>query len=237
MQMSVGETLGDAWRLYTRFFVRLVLIAAVVFFVLGLVNAGLAQLTDDGGFTAWVVGAVGLISGFVGFFWVQGALVEATADMRDGTPDLGVGQVYGRVAPVLGTLIIAGVLAAIGIALGLALILPGLFLLTIWSMLAPVIVLEKLPAGQAFSRSRQLVRGNGLPVLGLALLLLIALIVVTRVISSVFQSVLGDFLGVWLGNAVGNSIVAPFFAVALTVAYYRLADGAGAASDVRTAAV
>jgi hypothetical protein len=229
--MSVGDTLAEAWALYRRFFVRLVAIAAVVYVALGLVNALLVQVVDNDGFARWLVAVIGLVSGFVGFFWVQGALVEATADMRDGTADLGIAQVYRQVAPVLGTLIIAGVLAGLAIAITIFLVI-GLYLLTIWSMLAPVVVLEKLPAGRAFSRSRELVRGNGWPVFGLILLLVIASVVISRVISAIFTSIFNDFFGLWLGSAVSNSIVIPFFAVALTVAYYRLVGRPGAAPDV-----
>jgi hypothetical protein len=237
-QLSVGDTLSEAWGLYSKFFGRLVMIAAAVYLGLGLVSAGAAQLASGGGFGRIALSAVGGLVSLVGFFWVQGALVEATADMRDGVADLGIGQVYHRVLPLLGSLILAGILAGIGIVIGaIALFVPGLFLLTIWSMLAPVIVLEKAPTGQAFTRSRQLVRGNGWSVFGLIVLLVIANLVVASVINSIFVSVAGEFVGVWLGSAVTNSLLVPFFAVALTVAYFRLSGRAAPGSEVGTAAL
>jgi hypothetical protein len=230
--LSVGDTLGEAWGLYSKFFVRLVLIAATVYLGLGLVSAAVAQLAGDG-FGRIALSAVGALVSLVGFFWVQGALVEATADMRDGVADLGIGQVYRRVMPLLGSLILAGILAGIGSVIGLlALIVPGLFLMTIWSMLAPVIVLEKAPTGQAFTRSRQLVRGNGWPVFGLIVLVVIATLVVSSIINRVFVGVAGEFFGVWLGSAIANSVLVPFFAVALTVAYFRLSGRAASSTEV-----
>ena len=68
-------------------------------------------------------------------------------------------------------MIAAGILAAIGIGIGfILLIVPGLYLLTIWSMLVPVIVIEGRSAGEAFTRSREVVRGNGWSVFGLILI-------------------------------------------------------------------
>src|SRR5207237_1179714 len=89
-------------------------------------------------------------------------------DVRDGRADRSVGETYRAVQPRLPGVIAAGVVAAIAIGIGfLLLIVPGLFLLTIWSMLVPVIVLEGLSAGDSFTRSREIVRGNGWSVFGL----------------------------------------------------------------------
>ena len=52
-------------------------------------------------------------------------------------------------------LLVAGLLAGICIALGFVLlIVPGLVLLTIWAVIAPVIVIERTGALEAFGRSR-----------------------------------------------------------------------------------
>src|SRR5205085_80324 len=81
--------------------------------------------------------------------------------------DRSVGETYSAVRPQLAAATVAGILAAIGIGIGLILlIVPGLYLLTIWSMLIPVIVIERRSAGEAFTRSREVVRGNGRSVCG-----------------------------------------------------------------------
>lgn len=43
----------------------------------------------------------------------------------------------------------------------LLLVIPGLYLLTVWSVYAPVVVLERPREFRALERSRELVRGNG----------------------------------------------------------------------------
>ena len=57
--------------------------------------------------------------------------------------------------------IVFGILFEIGVGIGLVLlIIPGLILLTMWSVGAPAIVVERAGAFQAFGRSWHLVRGE-----------------------------------------------------------------------------
>lgn len=80
-----------------------------------------------------------------------------------GTP----AEVWTRVRPVLSRLIWARLLITVAILAGLvALIVPGLILATIWAVVVPVIVIEKLPVMDSLRRSRELVRGNGWRVFG-----------------------------------------------------------------------
>jgi hypothetical protein len=156
--------------------------------------------------------------------------VELVRDVRDGRMDRSIGETYRAVQPRLPALIVAGILAAIGIGIGfLLLIVPGLFLLTIWSMLVPVIVIEGRSAGESFTRSREVVRGNGWSVLGLVLITFLLILIASAVIRLVFAP-LPDFLDAWLGSLVAHSLTVPFAAAALATAYFRLS--APAATDV-----
>src|SRR6266576_3504305 len=81
---------------------------------------------------------------FLGRFFITAfivfAVLETVNDVRDGRADRSVGETYSAVRPRLAAATVAGILAAIGIGIGLILlIVPGLYLLTIWSMLIPVI--------------------------------------------------------------------------------------------------
>ena len=153
--------------------------------------------------------------GIVGYFWVQGALVEVVRDVRDGRADRTIGEIYQAVSPRLPALIVAGILAGLGIAVGLILlIVPGLFLLTIWSMLVVVIVIEGKSAGEAFGRSREVVRGHGWEVFGLIIVTFVIVAVASGVIRLLFAP-LPDFLDTWLGSLVAHSLTIPFAAAAL----------------------
>ena len=100
--------------------------------------------------------------------------------------------------------------------------MPGLFLLTIWCLIVPAIVLEGKSAGESFGRSRELVRGNGWNVFGV-IIITIAAIIVANIIVSIALFWLPDEVQGFLQSLVSNTLVAPFMAVALTLTYYALA--------------
>jgi hypothetical protein len=229
--MSIGAVLGEAWSLYKRFFGRFFLTAFVVFAMLDLLSA-VANTAGGGGawFVVWAL--VAAVVGVIGYFWVQAALVETVNDVRDGRADRSIGETYETVRPVLLTATAAGILAALGIGLGFVLlIIPGLYLLTIWSMLIPAIVLERRSVGEAFGRSREIVRGNWWPVFGLILITFVLVAIASALISAAF-SPLPDFLSAWLGSLVGHSLTVPFAAAALTTAYFHLVGQREAAAAI-----
>ncbi len=220
--MQIGDVLGEAWGLYKRFFWQFFLTAFVVYAVLDLLSALANAAAGDSVLAGLFWGLIAAAVGIVGYFWVQGALVEVVQDVRDGRADRTIGEIYQAVSPRLPSLIVAGILAGIGIAFGLILlIVPGLFLLTIWSMLVPVIVIEGKSAGEAFGRSREIVRGHGWPVFGLIIVTFILVAVASGVITLLFAP-LPDFFDAWIGSLVAHSLTVPFAAAAITTAYFKL---------------
>jgi hypothetical protein len=220
--MSIGGVLGEAWGLYRKFLWQFFLTALVVFAVLDLFSALAAEATGGGVGARLLWSLVAAVVGVVGYFWVQAALVELVSDVRDGRADRTIGETYGVVGPRLPAVIAAGVLAAIAIAIGFVfLIVPGLILLTIWSMLVPVIVIEARSAGESFGRSREIVRGHGWTVFGLIVVTVLLVAIATAVIRLIFAP-LPNFLDAWLGSLVAHSLTVPFVAAALTTAYFKL---------------
>jgi hypothetical protein len=221
--MTVGGVLGEAYDLYKRFFKQFFLVAAAVFILLDLLTAIAADANGDqasAGGAFWTI--VSLVVGIVGSLWVQGALTATVADIRDGRADDDIETTYKRVRPFLGTLFVAGILAGLGIALGfVALIVPGLFLAARWSLVTPVVVLEKLGATDALRRSWELVRGHTWTVLGVVLVTLLLALVAHGVFAAVFLF-LPNFLRNWIGGVIANSIVTPFVALAWTTMYFHL---------------
>ena len=224
--MDIGGVLSEALALYKRFLWQFFMTALVVFAVLDLLSALAASAAGDSVLAGVFWGVIALTIGVVGYFWVQAALVELVQDVRDGRADRTIGETYRAVQPRLPAVIAAGVLAAIGIGIGLLLlIVPGLFLLTIWSMLVPVIVLEGRSAGEAFTRSREVVRGNGWSVFGLILITFL-LVGISSAVIRLILSPLPGFLDDWLGSLVAHSLTVPFAAATLTTAYFQLTSRA-----------
>jgi hypothetical protein len=214
--MQAGAVVREAWELYKGHWRTFVPLALIVYVVLGLVTLVLALLFG-------VVGAlIGGLINIVGVFWLQGALVEAVRDVRDGRQDLSIGETFSRVRPHLPAILVAGLLAGLAIAVGLILlIVPGLFLLTIWCLIIPAIVLEGKSAGESFGRSRELVRGHGWSVFGVIVITLIA-IILANIIVSIALIWLPEEVRGFFTSLISNTLVAPFFAVALTLTYYAL---------------
>ena len=206
----------EAWDLYKAHWRHLLVITVVVFLLLSLFTVLLVVL----------LGRLGLFASalvtLAGVFWLQGALVVAVEDIRDGRADLSIGETLSRVRPRLNTLSIAGILAALGILAGLVLcIVPGLVLATWWMLIVPVIMLEGASAFRAFGRSRELVRGHGWSAFRVVALTFLVVGLVGVVIGAALSPLRND-LESYVRDVVRNTLTAPFVALAFTLAYYRL---------------
>ena len=217
--------IGEAWGQFKAHWRHLVPIALVVYIAVGLISIVLVALLT------WFGAILSAVISLVALFWVQGALVRAVEDIRDGRADLSLGQTYERVRPQLPAIIVGGLLAGLGIALGFVLfIVPGLILLTLWILIIPVIVLEGTSAGEAFGRSRELVRGNGWNVFGVIVLTLLVVIAFNILLSLVLLPV-SDWLRSFISNVVSGTVVSPFIVLIVTTLYYRLKAAKDAAGD------
>ncbi len=223
----LSGVLGEAWKLYRAHAAHLLIIAFVIYLATAIITA---ILTGFGGvWGALIAGIIGIIAAFL----VQAALVKAVQDIRDGRVDLSLGETVSAATPYLGRVAIASILAGIGIFIGLwLLIVPGLWLLTIWSLIVPVIVIGGSKAMDSFGRSRALVRGFGWHVFGTYVLVFLILIVVDIVLGLIMSAL----PGVWrnsISSVVSGTLVAPFLALVVTLIYYRLyaAHSGGASPD------
>jgi hypothetical protein len=216
--VQIGDPLGEGWAIYKRFWQHLLPIAFVTYLVVSLIALVLALAGGIVGSLASVLVSV------AGVFLLQAALVEAVADVRDGRVDLTIGETLGRVWPRLGSVVAVSLLAGVAIAIGFVLLIaPGLYLLTIWSVIVPAVVLERLPAMDAFGRSRALVSGYGWTVFGVILVTFVINIVAAIVLGLVFGG-LPTAVGRYVGDVIANSIISPFVAATWTSMYFRLRE-------------
>lgn len=154
--------------------------------------------------------------------------MRLVADVRDGRRDSSVGELLSSVSPVVVPLIIASLVIGILVAIGLLLVIvPGLFLMTIWAVAAPVIVVERAGAFDALARSRELVSGNGWNVFGLIVILFLLLVVVIAVLTTI-GALAGSLLAALLA-LVGSILIAPVTALSASVLYFNLRQVKGEA--------
>jgi hypothetical protein len=211
----LSGVLGEAWRTYRAHAGHLIGIAFVIFLPAAVLDY-FATLTKAG------ILFLGTLILMLAMFLVQAALTKSAQDLRDGQADLSIGRTVGAAVPVLLPVIVVGLLAGFAISIGLdLLIVPGLFLITIWAVIIPVVVIEQPPMLSAFGRSRQLVRGRGWNVFGTLVTAIIILILVNLVLGFLlFALPLGLRNGV--ATVVSGSVVTPFIVLVVTDVYYRL---------------
>jgi hypothetical protein len=228
-RVEPGRVISEAFETYRNHAGPLLGGALLVIGIAGLIEG---LLSISGGIILGILGAlVGLAAGFL----YTGYVVRLVQDVRDGRRDFSVGELFSHAAPYLGTLILAGILAGIAIAIGFVLIIiPGLILLTIWAVISPAIVVEDKGVFESFGRSRELVRGHGWQVFG-AIVLTFLIIVVVGIVFSLIGAAIGD-VGLVLLRAIGNIVTAPVWALVASILFFDLGGGAGAATAPAAAA-
>jgi hypothetical protein len=217
-KLDVARVFERIFEIYRDQFTLLIPAALVVFVPVAIIS-GLVYAGDTGILGALIVAAIGTIA----TYWFQGMVVEAARDILDGRRDHSVGSLVRAAVPVIGPLVVAGILAGIAIGIGLLLlIVPGLFLLTIWAVLAPVIVVERKDAMSSFGRSRELVRGHGWQVFGVIVILFLLQFLVTGVIQALANSVADSVVGYSVADLIVRLLVAPLSALAAAVLFFEL---------------
>jgi hypothetical protein len=212
-RLDVGATIGKVWRIYVDQAPVLMPAAAVVFVFTGILSTVLLKSGPGLQLVAELVALVA-ISLFTGM------VVELVADLQDGRRDSSPGQLLRSVTPVLGSVILVGVVAGLLIFVTFVLVIVPLILLTIWSVAVPVVVVERPPGLHALRRSRELVRGNGWQVFGVIFVLYFLVLVGSVALAAAANSA-GTAAGIVVSVVVGV-LTAPLPALAQAVLYFEL---------------
>jgi hypothetical protein len=217
-RIAVGDVISETFSIYRQNFGALIGSAIVLFIVVGLL-AGILEAA--GGLVLLLLAAAIRMAGqavYVGF------VVKLVEDTRDGRRDFGVGDLFSAAAPFILPLIGFGILFGIGVGIGFfLLVVPGLILLTFWSVGAPAIVVEGVGPIDAFGRSWRLVRGNAWPVFGVLLLVLLITVAIWIVLAAIANPIGNGEVSTWIAAIVSGALTAPIFALAVSVLYFELA--------------
>ena len=208
--------IGEAWNLYKAHWRHLLSISFIVYLLVAIIGALLVALLT------WLGAILAVLVSLIALFWLQAALVKAVDDIRDGRVDLSVSDTFEAARAHLAAVLVAGLIAGIGIAIGFVLlIIPGLVLLTFWCVIVPTIVIEGKSAGESFGRSFALVRGHFWRVLGV-IVLAVLIYFGFEIVLALILSPLADWVKNFVSTIVSGTLTAPFFALVLTVLYFRL---------------
>lgn len=214
-KISVGDALGEVFSIYGAQAGVLLPVAFCIFLAVGIINGLLVG--------SLILFALVIVVDVVAATIYQGMVVGLVRDVQDGRRDMTVGELLDATTPVIATLIGAGILSGLGVGIGMILlVVPGLILITIWAVIAPVIVIERAGVIEAFGRSRELVRGNGWQVFGVVVCAFLIALVVGFVFSLIGAAIVHGALGRILFGIVSSTITAPITALTAAVLYYRL---------------
>lgn len=236
-RLQFGSAFSRVVDLYAKHFAGLMLYAAIFWGGLALlwtVIFGVLVSSES-------LGLIGVVLGF-GLSVVASILLTAAyiigLDESEHAGEVAFppfAEVWPRITPLLGPLFITGLLSALGIMLGLVLlIIPGLVLLTWWAVASPVVVLENKSGPAALGRSRELVKGHGWTVFGLILVVNIVTSIVAEILGAILRSVLSfsEIAQIFGGLAIPNILLGPISALLSVVIYWALrGDSAGGGVD------
>jgi hypothetical protein len=219
--MSVGEVINETFSIYGQNLGALLGSAIVVWVIVGFC----AGLLEAGG--GWIAILLAAIIRMAGLALYTGFVVRLVQDVRDGRRDQTVGDLFSAAAPAILSLIVFGILYAIGVAIGLALlIVPGLILITFWSVGAPAIVVEHADPFGAFGRSWRLVRGDAWSVFG-TLVVVLLIVIAVGVVLGIIATPIGNGANI-VASILSSVLTAPVFALAVSVMFFELGGGRAA---------
>jgi hypothetical protein len=233
---TVGEILGDAFRLYARHWQNLILLVAAIVIPLSVaqvligdawIRGGLATEEIQGGVEVSTGGALGGVLGGLVLIaisilmWtiLSGAITRAAAGTFLGR-DLDIGESYRFGFSRFWSIVLVGVLSGLAIALGfILLVIPGFIALTFLAVGIPALVIEDKRGREALRRSWGLVSGFGWHVFGA--------IVVASLLNGIASAILtgpaGDnYAARSLLSAVAAAITMPFMALVGVFLYLDL---------------
>jgi hypothetical protein len=228
-KITVGNVVNETFSIYGQNLGALIGSSLVVFVIVGV----LSGLLENAGGVILAL-AAGIIR-LAGQALYTGFVVKLVEDVRDGRRDETVGDLLSSAAPAILPLIAFGILFGIGVGIGLILVIvPGLILLTFWSVGAPAIVIEGVGPIEAFGRSWRLVRGDAWSVFA-ALLVVLLIVIVIGVVIGVIATPISNAATV-VGIVISSVITAPIFSLAVSVMYFdlggaRSADAPGAPTE------
>ena len=244
--LGVGEVLDAAIKLYTRNAVTMWKIVAVVIVPVAIINqivigsslpsgafvSGGTLYTPTGTLGTPAAGVITeLVLGVLAVLTVNGALALCVVDAYIGSPldwRESLQAAVGRLGSLLWLSILFGVLVVLGF---IALVLPGIWLVTVWSVAVPALMFEHVGGFKALGRSFDLVRGRWWATFAELLVAVIMLLVVLFVVGLIFRGIESGLsvgsTGLWLAlNAlstiVGAMIAYPFMASVIAVIYTDL---------------
>jgi hypothetical protein len=214
-------TYAGIWRTYWGWMPSLLILAALVFIPLGLLDALSLQVDVDsldltsGIEIAALMLAVGAVTmtGLLGEIFFSGAIAISLTH-ADGERPPRLREIASRIK--YGRLVVVDVafvaIVAIGLLLGLV---PGILAFVFLGLAGPIVEIEERSPLAALRRSFHLVRGRFWFVFWVLVPIEVFGDAIAGALAGLVHHLLGDtFLATWMAEALANAVLSPIFAVA-----------------------
>ena len=227
-EFAVGHVISNGFRIFFANIVPFGLISLIIFipYILLIIAAARGDIPAEGSTVDLGTRVLGLLLSYV----VTGAIAYgAFNDMRGRR--IGTGECLSRglavMFPILGVAILTGIAVLLGF---IALIIPGLFLLTVLWVAVPVAVVERPGVFEALRRSAALTENYRWQVFGILMVLVainvgagvILFFIIGSVLSGTGTHSTNAVIGVYLISAVLEALLTALGAVMTTVGYHDL---------------
>lgn len=225
---DAGALLRDAFSVYRRHFWTFLAIGAIVVVPSELIVSGVGLEQLSASYDAAPSFAEAAIPGAVAFLVVAPLItaicVFALRSVAAGDPPRARESVV-KGFEMFTPLFVAVLLAALGIALGLLLIVPGIFLFVRWYFVPQVVVLESARDAEALRASGRVMAGAWWRTFGLIILVNVVALLAALVIGAPFTAAAESTdLAIWslIGQMLAGAITQPFGALYSTLLYFDL---------------
>lgn len=154
-----------------------------------------SMLSDDYSVSGVLLTMVGAVLNFVGLYLLQGMVVKAAVNSFNGKKTA-FGDAFNVGVQAFLPLLGLAIVASVGMGLGLILlIVPGVILAVMWSVGAPVVVVERRGVTASLQRSRVLTKGYRWQVFGLIVIYVILSWIIGAAIGGLSLATGGTFSG------------------------------------------
>jgi hypothetical protein len=206
------------------------------------IKQALAAYRAWGGYLVFLTTALYAVVGTVGLFvnallgptafqllltaaatWAVALVVDAVAAIEEPTADRTLQGRFAALVPYLATVTVASLLYNLVVGIGFVFfIVPGLVFLTWWSLIVPVVVLERKGIGAAFSRSKKLVSGRGMTVFWTLVMAGVLALVPVFAAGLLLQGVATGQSAQLIAGVIHGALATPFVALCLVILYADL---------------
>lgn len=235
---SIGEILGEAFRIYTKNAGGLIALVAVIVVPLSILgflvshfalatttktvvigNRTVQQVEPRSFFVALVASLVALAISVIITALLQAALLRAAAQATIGD-EVDVETSYRWGLRRFGGVLLVSILVGLAVGIGfILLIVPGIIALVFFSVSVPALVVESVRGTEAMRRSWRLVSQHFWHVLGV----IVVTAILTGIVAGVIRAIGGSSAaGSAITGAIGQILVAPYSALVTVLLYLDL---------------